>query len=234
MLRCAKCGKENLDDALSCRECAGALSARDFDKGTTPPSASAPTAAEEARDSLIAAAARERATVRCPHCGESTASGAEFCPNCDRKLITPDYASFGRRAGGYVVDVIIIALVATIPASIVAAAISPPDFGFPQSDQQNDAETLARIWYVVTTLIVSVSYIVLFNALGGTLGKRVLGMRLEKVDTGENIGYGAAIVRFVVSIASGLALGIGYLWAVSDEDKQTWHDKAAMSVVMRH
>lgn len=66
MLRCAKCGKENLDDALSCRECAGALSARDFDKGTTPPSASAPTAAEEARDSLIAAAARERAQFAAP------------------------------------------------------------------------------------------------------------------------------------------------------------------------
>ena len=87
---------------------------------------------------------------------------------------------------------------------------------------------------MVTTLIVSVGYIVLLNAFGGTLGKRVLGMRLENVNTGENIGYRAAVVRFVVSIASGLALALGYLWAIWDDDKQTWHDRAVGSVVMRH
>jgi uncharacterized RDD family membrane protein YckC len=36
-----------------------------------------------------------------------------------------------------------------------------------------------------------------------------------------------------VAIFSGLVLLLGYLWAIWDANKQTWHDKAAGSFVVR-
>ena len=85
----------------------------------------------------------------------------------------------------------------------------------------------------VVSLVFAVAYYVLLNANGGTLGKQALGMRVEHAETGEDIGIGRALARYVVAIASGLALGLGYLWSIWDDRKQTWHDKAANSIVVR-
>jgi len=46
------------------------------------------------------------------------------------------------------------------------------------------------------------------------------------------IGYGRAFVRWLVSLVSGFVILIGYLWMLWDSEKQTWHDKAANSVVV--
>jgi len=81
--------------------------------------------------------------------------------------------------------------------------------------------------------IIGIGYYVGFNANGGTLGKRAVGLRLEKDGSGEDIGYGAAFVRYIVAIVSGLVLLLGYLWVIWDPKRQTWHDKAAGSVVVR-
>ena len=51
--------------------------------------------------------------------------------------------------------------------------------------------------------------------------------------SGELLTMGQAVVRVVVAIFSGLVLLIGYLWAIWDANKQTWHDKAAGSFVVR-
>lgn len=83
------------------------------------------------------------------------------------------------------------------------------------------------------SFVISFSYIVLLNANGGTLGKRALDMRLQNRETGENIGIGMAALRYFVAIASGLAIFLGYLWCIWDANKQTWHDKAAGSVVVK-
>ncbi len=58
-------------------------------------------------------------------------------------------------------------------------------------------------------------------------------MRVVDVDSGELIGYGRAFGRSLVSIVSGLVIGIGYLWMLWDPRKQTWHDKAVGSVPVR-
>jgi uncharacterized RDD family membrane protein YckC len=80
--------------------------------------------------------------------------------------------------------------------------------------------------------LIGLTYVVGLNANGGTLGKRAVGLRLEDAETGEDIGYPRALVRYIVGIASGLALLLGYLWNIWDDKKQTWHDKAAGSVVV--
>ena len=72
-----------------------------------------------------------------------------------------------------------------------------------------------------------------FYANGGTLGMQSIGIRLEDKETGGDIGVQRAVLRYVVRIASGLAIYLGFLWYFWDDDKQTWHDRAANSVVVK-
>jgi uncharacterized RDD family membrane protein YckC len=87
--------------------------------------------------------------------------------------------------------------------------------------------------YAISTVISYAYYIALEGGpRGQTLGKMALGIRVIDFNTGGSIGYGRALVRQLVKIVSGLVLLLGYLWMLWDREKQTWHDKAANSVVV--
>ena len=189
MVRCSRCRAENPDDARLCRECGRELSTRDFARSV---------------------ARTTRAPGSCPSCGQPATAGAQFCGSCGTNLTGVEYASFWRRLGGYLLDVIIVGVVTTI-VSIIFQSVLGSFVGF----------------------LAAITYYVVLNANGGTWGKRALGMRLENAETGEDIGVGSATVRYIVAIASALALLLGYLWCIWDERNQTWHDKAAGSIVVR-
>ncbi len=119
-----------------------------------------------------------------------------------------DYGGFWIRFGGWLIDSIIVGAVSGILT--IAGGSSASFLG----------------------LAIGIGYYVGLNAHGGTLGKRAVGLRLENDKTGEDIGYGSALVRYVVAIASALVLLLGYFWVIWDDKRQTWHDKAAGSVVV--
>ncbi len=150
------------------------------------------------------------AGTTCPSCGRPTPADAQFCASCGKNLTGVEYGSFWRRFGGYLIDGIIIGAVGGIIGLVVSSNASP-----------------------IISLLIGLAYVVGLNANGGTLGKRAVGLRLEDAETGEDIGYPRALVRYIVAIASALALLLGYLWCIWDDKKQTWHDKAAGSVVVR-
>ena len=86
----------------------------------------------------------------------------------------------------------------------------------------------------VLTLLIGIGYFVYFEGgpTGQTLGKKALGIRVIDARAGGPIGYGRAFLRYIVeAIFSGILL-LGYLWMLWDREKQTWHDKAATSVVV--
>ncbi len=147
----------------------------------------------------------------CPSCGQSADAAAQFCPRCGKSLTGIGYGSFWRRFGGYLIDAIIVGIISGIVTVIVSSPTGSPVLGF----------------------LIGLGYYVTLNANGGTWGKRVVSLRLEDATTGEDIGYPRALVRYIVAIASALVLLLGYLWCIWDSRKQTWHDKAAGSVVVR-
>jgi uncharacterized RDD family membrane protein YckC len=77
-----------------------------------------------------------------------------------------------------------------------------------------------------------VYYIYLEGKPGQTIGKKLMGIRIVDAKSGGRIGYGSAVVRYFGRIISGLPLGLGYFWMIWDDNKQTWHDKFANSVVV--
>jgi uncharacterized RDD family membrane protein YckC len=84
------------------------------------------------------------------------------------------------------------------------------------------------------SLLVDIAYFVSLEGgpTGQTLGKRALGIRVIDFRAGGSIGYPRALLRLVVEYISGAVLLLGYLWMLWDREKQTWHDKAATSVVV--
>ena len=76
-------------------------------------------------------------------------------------------------------------------------------------------------------------YIPLGNSYGGTLGKRMLGLQVVSASGGSNIGPLRGLARYLVYVIGAIPLYFGWLWSIWDSQKQTWHDKAAGSIVVR-
>jgi uncharacterized RDD family membrane protein YckC len=121
-------------------------------------------------------------------------------------------AGFWRRFAAYFLD----GLVLVVPSIIVVVILG------------NTA-----IANLITTLI-ALAYFVYFEGgpTGQTLGKKALGIRVLDLRAGGPIGYGRAVLRFIVRYISAIVFLLGYLWMLWDREKQTWHDKAAGSVVV--
>jgi uncharacterized RDD family membrane protein YckC len=82
-------------------------------------------------------------------------------------------------------------------------------------------------------LLVSLGYFTYFHgSTGQTPGDAALAIRIIDLQGGGSIGYARAFIRWLVSLVSAIVILIGYLWMLWDSEKQTWHDKAAGSVVI--
>lgn len=83
-------------------------------------------------------------------------------------------------------------------------------------------------------LLIAIGYYVYFHGSpsGQTIGKKVLNIRVVGANHGGPIGYGVAALRYVGSILSAIPCLLGYFWMLWDNNKQTWHDKIATTVVV--
>ena len=51
--------------------------------------------------------------------------------------------------------------------------------------------------------------------------------------SGEPVGFGRAIGRQIAHLLDGMPLGIGYLWPLWDERRQTFADKVCSTLVVQ-
>lgn len=149
-----------------------------------------------------------------------------------------ELASFGQRFGAWLID----SVVALIPAwimAVVVGAVFGVLFGPSSTDSLTVAEQQAQTNQAVTVgailgfAVVFFGYHWVTTAIGGGVGKRALGIEVVDEATLEAPEYGKAAGRVAMSLLSRLALWIGYLSAAWDETNQTWHDKAAGTLVVR-
>jgi uncharacterized RDD family membrane protein YckC len=94
---------------------------------------------------------------------------------------------------------------------------------------------LGGLTAAVAGLVVAAAYFTYFHGrTGQSPGDAALGIKVVDFSggTGLPIGYPRAFLRWLVSAVSFVVLFLGYLWMLWDDEKQTWHDKAAGSVVV--
>lgn len=70
------------------------------------------------------------------------------------------------------------------------------------------------------------------GATGGHPGKRIMGLKTVNADTGELIGGGMGIVRYLAHFVDSLICYIGFLFPLWDEKRQTIADKMLSTVVL--
>jgi uncharacterized RDD family membrane protein YckC len=151
----------------------------------------------------------------CPNCGHEVAAGVAFCSQCgaaqsgaavaigagefavDPRGIAFQYAGFWTRVVGRLIDTLIV-VIASVAARNLFSLGAFVGLGY--------------FWY--------------FNARGQTLGQATVGIRIINA-AGNPPGAARALGRVLASLLSGLAFGLGYIWAAFHGQHRTWHDSIA-------
>jgi uncharacterized RDD family membrane protein YckC len=143
-------------------------------------------------------------------------------------------ASIGKRWLAIIIDGFIVGI-ATVLVLIVSGALAPLDAAMSSANEVAVSEAFSRFQSNTLTVnllvsaIYNVALMVWFN--GRTLGKMMLRLRVVK-KRGGAITILDALLRNVFGYMISQIFLLGYLWALFDAEKQTWHDKMAGTVVV--
>lgn len=126
-------------------------------------------------------------------------------------------AGFGIRLGAFVLDAIIVA----VPLSIISFLITGGE------GEEYFTDSLSLLYSLLLPVLMG----------GYTIGKRICGIRIRRVDDHAPPGFGTMLLRVVVSgIVYGVTLGIGIIVSAFmvglREDKRSIHDLIAGTEVV--
>lgn len=139
----------------------------------------------------------------CENCGNVISEQASACPRCGHPAratvveTVVPYADLGKRVIAALIDGLVL---------LTAGWLIREDAGF-------------VMWFLYDWLLIA------FND-GRTVGKMAMNIRVARPD-GSRVDLGMAAARAGMSLVSAFALGLGYLWAIWDPERRTWHDMVA-------
>lgn len=131
-------------------------------------------------------------------------------------------ASIPKRVGAFCVDEMVVSLL----------------FMFAYSSQFENATTIEQTINLTNNLILQVILLrIIYQSFfvwmyGATLGKMLFKIRVLSVDLLDNPNFVMSFIRAFVRIVSELVMYLGFFWAFSNPKKETWHDKAAGTLVI--
>jgi uncharacterized RDD family membrane protein YckC len=161
---------------------------------------------------------------------------------------TPPYASWGARAGAFIIDGLI-GTAAMIPFYVgyglliggaAAGGVSEydPNTGLYTSAGEPNGALMAVggilmfIGFLVSLAFLFWNYGLKQGKTGYTIGKGVLGIKVVKEADGQVLGTWFSIGRQFVHILDSMACYIGYLWPLWDDKRQTFADKILTTIVV--
>jgi uncharacterized RDD family membrane protein YckC len=151
------------------------------------------------------------------------------------------YAGFASRAAALVLDCVIVAALAFVLYWAVALplkAFTGLTLGDCGPGQLQSSWLRVALCAGVLFLAAAIAlgtlpvYVVFFTMMTGqTVGMHVLGLRIVRLD-GRHMTFRSSVIRFAGMIVSMFPLGIGYLWVLVDDRRQSFHDKLAGTCVI--
>jgi uncharacterized RDD family membrane protein YckC len=132
-----------------------------------------------------------------------------------------NYGGFWIRVVAYIIDIIILAVIGRVIDAV---------FQVNPTDTTSGAYGLASF----INLVIDIAYFAgQWTYFGATLGQRVFKLRVVDANTGQPIGLGKALLRWVGLIVSFLVCFVGVIWVAFDGRKQGWMDKIAGTLVVQ-
>lgn len=120
------------------------------------------------------------------------------------------FGGFWIRFVAYVIDAVLIGIVAG-----VAASISP---------------SLIYVVYLGALLYLALCW----GLLGQTIGMMPFGLKIVRNADGGKLTWGNVILRLIGWVVSAVVLDLGFIWAAFDSRKRGWHDMIGGTVVIRN
>lgn len=148
---------------------------------------------------------------------------------------TPSYASVDRRFIAVLLDgVIYLVFVLGLGLVLGQGTGLLKDALNDSSTQIQTVPVYLNFLFSVIQLAFSVGYPVFFTGkYGQTPGKMLLHVKVIRLSDGATPGYLRAFLREIIGKILSSFFLLGYLWAIWDKRKQTWHDKIAGTIVIK-
>ena len=132
-------------------------------------------------------------------------------------------AEFGQRLGAFLFDLLLFLIVLMLATFVLSSLSKKSIVG---------SNVMLIAFYSIAVLLFIFNFVVLAARAGQTVGKRLVGIRIVRVD-GTPTGYGTVFRRHCVGyILSSLPLLLGFVWVIWDAKHQGWHDKIAGTTVV--
>src|SRR5262249_18526033 len=135
-------------------------------------------------------------------------------------------ASFSMRCGAFLFDYILTLLIPAL--TLVVSGYIKRRWQSPDA-----SNVILVIGYLLTAGLIFVNFVYSYVVDGRSFGKRVIGLRVVRLN-GAPMDYQTAFLRQIVGYSvSFIFFGIGMLWSLWDAKQQGWHDKLAQTIVVR-
>lgn len=121
-----------------------------------------------------------------------------------------ELADIGQRFAALIIDSILLGII----TGVLFGAAREPGFG------AGFIVGAAYNWYFLT------------RHHGQTPGKMAMKIRVIRT-TGEPLSDTDTIIRYLGTYINSFVFGLGWLWALWDENRQGWHDKLASTYVVK-
>lgn len=151
--------------------------------------------------------------------------------------ISLEYVGFGRRFVAYLIDYLIIFPISLVVQLLLGqnpfAVFQVNTLSELQQLQQTNYGNTTTVATLISLLIAIAFYLIMWvNFEGATPGKKVMAIKIVKVD-GSKITYPVAFIRYIGYLISSFIFLLGFFWILWDKKKQGWHDKLAGTLVIR-
>jgi len=135
--------------------------------------------------------------------------------------MTAATASLPRRLASLFYDALLLAAILFLAGFLVVGLVPA------------EASALARLLHQAYLLLVAGGYLTWFWRHGGqTLAMKTWRIRLERLDGGR-LSLGQAWLRYLWALLGLTCLGLGFLWALVDRDRQFLHDRMAKTRLVK-
>ncbi|MFR9729403.1 RDD family protein [Saccharopolyspora sp. MS10] len=141
-----------------------------------------------------------------------------------------NYAHWGHRVLGYLVDGAIIG----VPTAIIMLIVGGIAGAMARSGEGAlvFVNVIALVLYLATVAFGIWNLCYRRGTTGQTIGQKVLKIKTVSEETGQPLGFGTAFLRQLCHVLDGFACSIGWLWPLWDARRQTFADKIIRSVVV--